>query len=42
MIKIDYVRKGNIKEHNLNQSQIRDHQYRILIIRGSESGKTNS
>ena len=29
------------KEHNPNQSQIPDHSYRILIIEGSGSGKTN-
>ena len=30
------------KEHNPNWSQIPDHPYRILIIGGSGSGKTNS
>ena len=35
-------KKQNIKEHNLDWSQIPDHLYRILIIRGSGSGKTNS
>ena len=31
-----------IKEHNPNWPEIPDHSYRILIIGGSESGKTNS
>ena len=42
MINFDDVAKENIKKHNPNCSQIPDHPYRILIIRGSESGKTNS
>ena len=42
MIKFDDVAKENLKEHNPNQSQISDHPLRILIIEGSESGKTNS
>ena len=29
------------KEHNSNWPQIPDHPYRILIIGGSGSGKTN-
>ena len=41
MINFDDVTKENIKEHNLNCSQIPD-PYRILIIGGSGSGKTNS
>ena len=32
----------NNKEHNPNWSYIPDHPYRILIIRGSGSGKTNA
>ena len=32
----------NPKERNLNQAQIPDHLYRLIIIRGSGSGKTNS
>ena len=31
-----------MKEHNTNRSQISDHRYRMLIIRVSGSGKTNS
>ena len=42
MINFDDVTKENIKEHNTNWPQILDHPYRILIIRGSGSGKTNS
>ena len=41
MINFDDITKENIKEHNLNWSQIPDHLYRILIIGGSESSKTN-
>ena len=33
--------KENMKEHNPNWPQIPDHPYRISIIRGSRSGKTN-
>ena len=42
MINIDDVTKENIKQHNPNWSQIPDHLYIILIIRGSGSGKSNS
>ena len=42
MINLDEVTKENIKEHNPNWPQIPDHPYRILIIGGSGSGKTNS
>ena len=42
MIKIDDVTKKIIKEHNLNWPQIPDHPYRILIIGGSPSEKTNA
>ena len=42
MIDFDYVTKENIKEDNPNWPQIPDHPYRILIIGGSGSGKTNS
>ena len=37
----DDVTKENIKEHNPNWPQIPDHPYRVLIIGGSGSGKTN-
>ena len=36
------LQKENIEEHNPNWPKIPDHPYRILIIRGSGSGKTNS
>ena len=42
MINFDNVTKESIKEYNPNLPQIPDHPYRILIIRGSGSGKTNS
>ena len=32
----------NVKKENPNWPEIRDHSYRILIIRGSGSGKTNT
>ena len=41
MINFGDVTKENIKEHKLNWSEISDHPYRILIIVGSGSGKTN-
>ena len=42
MINFDDVVKENIKEHNPNWPEFPDHSYRILIIGGSGSGKTNS
>ena len=42
MINFDNVTGENIEEHNLNQSQIPDHPYMILIIGSSGSGKTNA
>ena len=42
MINYDNVTKENIKEHNPNGLQITDHLYRILIIGGSVSEKTNA
>ena len=41
MWKWDYTNE-NKTEHNQNWSYIADHPYRILIIGGSESGKTNA
>ena len=41
MINFDVIRKET-KEHTPNWPQIPDHPYRILIIRCSGSGKTNS
>ena len=42
MINFDYVIKENMKENNANWPQILDRPYRILIIGGSGSVKTNS
>ena len=42
MINFDDVIKESINEHNSNWLQVPDHIYRILIIGGSGSGKTNS
>ena len=42
MINSDDVTKENIKENNLNWPQIPDYPYRMLIIKGSVSGKANS
>ena len=42
MISFDDAVTENIKEHNPNWPQIQDYPYRILIIGGSRSGKTNS
>ena len=41
MMKFHDVTRENIEENNPNFPQIPDHLYK-LIIRGSESGKTNS
>ena len=42
MIDFDVVTKENIKEHNPNCPKFSNHPYRILIVRDSGSGKTNS
>ena len=42
MLNIDYITKGNIKEHNPNCPEISDHPYRISIVGGYGSGKTNA
>ena len=42
MINFDDVIKEEGKEHCPNQPQIPDHRYRLLLIGGSGSGKTNS
>ena len=42
MINFNYYTKENKKEHNLKWLYISDHPYRILIIGGSGSGKTNA
>ena len=42
MFNFDYIIKEDKKEHNPNWPEIPDHPYRILIIGGSGSGKTNT
>ena len=41
MINLDSITNENNKEHNEKWPYIPDHPYRILIIGGSRSGKTN-
>ena len=42
MINIDDVTKENIKKHNPSWPQISNYSRRMLIIRASGSGKTNT
>ena len=42
MINLDSIANENNKEHNKKWPYILDHPYRILIIFGSGSGKTNA
>ena len=42
MFNFDYITKEDIKEHNPNWPKIPDHPYKILIVGGSGSGKTNA
>ena len=42
MINLDSITNENNKEHNEKWLYIPDHLYRILIIGGSGSGKTNT
>ena len=42
MSNFDYITKEDIKEHNPNWREIPDHPYRILIVGGSGSEKTNA
>ena len=42
MINLDSITNENNKEHNEKWPFIPDHPYRILIIGGSGSGKTNA
>ena len=42
MINIDSIINENNKKHNEKWPYISDHPYRILIISGSGSGKTNT
>ena len=41
IINSDDINNENIKEHNEKWPHIPDHLYKILIIGGSGSGKTN-
>ena len=42
MFNPDNIKKENNKQHNKKWPFIPDHRYRILIIGGSKSGKTNT
>ena len=42
MINLDSIINENNKNHNKKWPYIPDHSYKILIIGGSESGKTNT
>ena len=42
MINLDSITNENNKEHNEKWPYIPDHPYRIIIIGGSGSGKTNT
>ena len=42
MITLDSIAHEKNKEHNEKWSYIPDHPYRILIVGGSGSGKTNA
>ena len=42
MIQFDDVTNKNNTEHNSDWPYIPDHPYRVLIIKGSGSGKTNA
>ena len=41
MLNLDNITNENNKKHNKKCPYIPDHLYRILIIRGSGSGRTN-
>ena len=42
MINLDSITNENTKKHNEKWPYIPDHPYRIIIISGSGSGKTNA
>ena len=42
MFNFDYITIEYIKENTPNWPEIPDHPYRILIVGGPESGKTNA
>ena len=41
MFNFDCIIKEGMKEHNPNWPEIPDHPYKILIVGGPRSGKTN-
>ena len=41
MFNFDYIIKEDIKQHNPNWPEIPDHPYKMLMVGGSGSGKTN-
>ena len=42
MFNFDYITKEDIKKHNPNWPELPEHPYRMLIVGGSGSGKTNA
>ena len=42
MFNFDYITKEDIKKYYSNSPEIPGHPYRILVIGGSGSGKTNA
>ena len=42
MFNFDYITKEGIKEYDPSWPEIPDHPYRILMVGGSGSGKTNA
>ena len=42
MLYFDYITKEDIKEHDPNSPEIPDHPYRVLMVGGTGSGKTNA
>ena len=42
MLNLDSITNENNKEHNKKWPYIPDHPYKIIIFRGSGSGKTNA
>ena len=41
MFNFDYITEEYLKQHNRNWWEIPDYPYRILIVGGSGSGKSN-
>ena len=42
MFNFDHITKEDMEEHNPYWPEIPDHLYRMLIVGGSGSGKTNA